>query len=95
MLADQSSKDIVALIAVKADGSLGVQDRSNKPVTPMPMDDLFQHLGALKTTDMKTVAFTILETSSSPIIIRIVIDGQVYCFQYIPEQGGWVQIPCP
>ena len=36
MLADQSGKDIVALIAVKADGSLTVQDRSNKPVTPCP-----------------------------------------------------------
>lgn len=95
MFANQSGKDVVALIAVNADGTLTVKDRSNKPVPPMAMNDLFQHLGSLKTTDMKTVAFTVLETSSSPIIIRIVIDGHVYCFQYIPEQGGWVQIPCP
>jgi hypothetical protein len=95
MFADQSNQDIVALVAVKADGSISVQDRSMEPVDPLPMDILFKKVGALRTTDMKAVAFTILQTSSSPTIIRIVINGHVYCFEYIPEQGGWVQVPCP
>ena len=83
--------DTVAIIELKSDLSLEVKDQNGSSVDSMELGTIFKKLEQLTTLELKTPGFTLLRTRGSEII-RVIIDGRVYCFRW--NGTTWVQTSC-